>query len=222
MNRDLINRVGDEILALDLSAEGERIAELEQEIEKAEAAISKAEARCTEIAQRIVEYRGPDARQVGDALLAEASTVEAARAGERIEDLEAERASLRAGIADLRRRVEDWRSEIDDAKRAASGQAARLTQPLVDAITADAKKAAEQLLTYYAALSALALGTRVGTIAEAQLRYAADGLMGTNRLLSWRKQLPVPPEIDQLLDRLSEKGGALLVRRASSVPGPYI
>ncbi len=222
MNRDLINRLADEFDALDVSAESARIAEVQAEIERAEAAIAKAEARCTEIARRIVDYRGPNGRQVGDALLADPDAGTAAKAGEQIADLEAERTSLRAGITDLRRRVQDWSSEIDEAKHAALGQAARLAQPLVDAITADAKRAAEQVIECYAALSALSLGVRVGSIAEGQLRYAADGIMGQGRLLSWRERLPGPDEIGDLLDRLSAKGDALLVRRASSVPSPYI
>lgn len=115
--------------ALDFTGENDRIAECQAEITRCEKAIQAAEKRCTEIARIKNDYRGPNGRAVAEALLGDTHASEAALAGSSLEKMEEERLSLRAGIGELRHRIDDNASEISTIQLEASGKAAREAKP---------------------------------------------------------------------------------------------
>lgn len=213
------------LAALDFSAEDARLAELEAERDAIGGAIDRANERRTEIdralaAQRAERVTGShSANVVADSLLAGASTTEAAALAPSSDALRDERVSLTSAIGELRRRGDDVRSAIESLHVQAAGKAASVAQPIADALRAQAKRAAEELLECYAGLRALRVAIGAGSREARQTQYAAAGCIGQDRLLSWRAQIPVPASVAHVIDALPPSK-ALRVGRAQTVPTP--
>lgn len=220
MDRKIIERTGNLLSALDFTAENAEIEALEAEIARNQVAITTAQERCGEISRALSERAGPDPIAVADALLEGAVAIDAAAAGPGDEEMRHEAASLRAGIQELMRRNENARLEVNAVRDRARDRAAACVQPIVDAITADMRDAAEQLVQSYAAISAIDEATRGHGLQRLAARGAVSGIMGMDKLLNYRRETEVPAAIVDALGKLTGKGTALRVRVPSRVPSP--
>lgn len=204
--------------ALDFTEENARIADLEAEIARTEAAIDKAEARCTEISQSLIGYKR-DANAVADALVAEAPVMDAARAGPSEEDLKEERASLRDGIGELRQRIADRTNDIRAIQLEALRTLPPFVAPIVEDLMAEARAAAQTLIDRYVAIYALSDAAQGGAPDRSQIAKAVAGITASGGLISLTRT-DVPDDLREALGKLSGKGRALPVRLTSTVPMP--
>lgn len=194
--------------ALDFSAENSQIEALETEIATTQAAIQAAEDRCSEISRTLQGFTGPSGRQVADALLANASPTQAANAGPSADDLEQERAALRAGIKDLQWRVEDARAEISVVRDAARSKVTEPARALIEHYLEQARAAGEAIVEIYASLECIRSAAQHGGNEAAGMRPAVEGIMRERAILPWRRDIPVPAEVQQALSALQGKGKA--------------
>src|SRR3546814_12689020 len=98
--------------AIDFSEENAQIAAIEGRIAEMQKATVTAEDRCTAITRELADFRGPSGADVSAALLAGLSATTAAVAGSSKEELETARASLKEGVRDLVRQVEERNSVV--------------------------------------------------------------------------------------------------------------
>lgn len=194
--------------ALDFSSENSQIEALESEIATTETAIQAAEERCSEISRTLQGFRGPSGQQVADALLANLSPTQAAIAGPNAEDLEQERSALRAGIRDLQHRVEDARAEISVVQSAARSKVTEPARVLIDAYLEQARDAAEIIVETYAALECIRTAAQHGGNEAAGMKPAVEGIMRDRSILPWRRENPVPADVQHALTALQGKGKA--------------
>lgn len=207
--------------AMNFGPHNEQIAEYRAEIDRVQTAIAAGEARCSEISRALIEARGPDAKAVADALLDSGDAMVAARSGPTDAELMQERASLRAGITELRDRLRDLQEGIEQVRREVSGALQVATRPVVDAIIADMRRAALQLLDGYAGVTALAAGIRGHQGPREMAEAALEGLLtkgGPERLLNWRASHPVAPDLVDLLAGVTGKGDAVRAAALREVP----
>jgi chromosome segregation ATPase len=209
MDTKILNETASAFAALDFSTENARITEIEAEISRLHAKIGEADERCAEITRALVDFAGPDSKAVADALLADVAPMAAATAGPGREDLEAERASLRSGIGELRQRVESARAKIAKIEGQAFSKANQASQQLIGALIADAREAASRIVDIYAALSAISAATKGGAGERNRVEYAVEGITLPGSLLTRARSFDVPAEIVEVLGNLSDKGRAL-------------
>ncbi|MCB5426315.1 hypothetical protein H0274_13690 [Altererythrobacter sp. CC-YST694] len=217
MDTSILKRAGAQSAALDFSEENARIAEVTAEIDRTEAAITTAEQRCTEISRELVDYRGPNASAVAEAMLSGVAPAQAAAAAPNRAELEAERGALRSGIRELRQRVEDLQAEVAGIQRAAFLRVRPAVQEVVKTLTDEARAAAQKIIDAAVALDAIAYATKQGDHEAGAVRRAAAGVIGQDRLIPGRRDYPVPPEIVSLLQNLAGKRPALPARFVSDV-----
>lgn len=221
MNRKTIKDVATRLADLNFSSENAQIADMRADIERMESAIRKAEERCAELTQAKVMGSGPDARAVADALLADVAPIDAAARTTASEDIDAELASLRAGIRDLRRRIDDTNRAIPAIENIAKTRVSDVVQPLVEDILADVRQAGEQIREAYAALTAVADAARVTFRDQGTLRNVAEALTrGDRRLLRYSREIEVPADVADALSNLAGKGAAHRPYLTRSVPTP--
>jgi hypothetical protein len=219
MDTKILSETAAAFAALDFTVENGRITEIEAEIARLHAKIGEADERCAEITRTLADYVGPDAGAVADALLADVSPMVAASAGPVREDLEAERASLRSGIGELRQRVEAARAEISTIEQETFRRVSEVTRPVIAALIADASAAAAQIVKIYAGLAAVSRATRAGAGERIRVEYALEGILTPGGLLPRPKTIEVPAEIVELLSGLKDKGRALPALVSPTVPG---
>ena len=212
MDQKILDAAAAAFAAVDISTENAQFAAIEAKIAEAEGAIVAADERCSAIAREKQEFRGPSGGDVADALLAGGGVTEAARAGPDIASLEAERESLRAGIRDLKHRVEDWRAELANIEQRARQKLAPAATRLIEGLQADAREAAERLATVYASLAAVSATTRFGAYETAVTRQIVSAATQSSGPLPYGlRQVEVPGEINDALRKLDGKGRALRV-----------
>jgi hypothetical protein len=209
MHPKTIAAIGREFAELDFTVENAEIEQLEADIVEIDAARAKADERCREIVETLRHSPEPSGRQVASALIAGVSVSAAAAAGPTSADLEAEKTALRGGIAELAQRSEEARRRIDQVQVKARARLAPAAQRMVAIVEAEAIDLAERLLTTFAALDAIAIGTKFGTIEAAKTKRAADAAMRGQALLPFRLDIAVPTEITDALRNLEGKGKAL-------------
>ena len=181
--------------------------ELPHRLKRLYEAIERGEARCTEISRALLEYRGPSGRDAAEAMLTGGDTV--VMAAPNLEQMEAERAALRAGIKDLLGRVDDARASISGIERECFAAVGQMTWPLVEQIERELQAAAEVIATSYAAIAAVRAATRCGGDLEHRAREACEAVSGNSRLIPFVRSIPVPEELFATLRRLDGKGKAL-------------
>jgi len=209
--QQVLNEVAAAFALIDVTAENERIAELIADTERCEKAMGDAEARCGEIARIKADYRGPDGRSVADALLGDAHVSEAALAGPNFDKLEDERLSLRAGIRELQRRIDDNGYEIRSIRLKASNRAAVAAEPIVEALREQAEDAGRSLLEAFAAMYAISIATKGHHPTLDLLKPLAEDLTRSRALLEEHHGgITVPDEICDVLKALQGKGTALM------------
>lgn len=213
MSATIIAKTATALAALDFSTEDERIVELEAGVKDFSQAIEKADARCTEIAQIIRDWKGPDGEAVANALL-ETDAQSAANQGPDLAALEAERQALRNGIGELNRRLQAASYEVREIKaQAVAAKAGSVTEPLISELMAKAKRAAVEIAEAYAAVAAISDATRAMNAQNAvySLARATRGLFEMDSLLcnAGLDPIPVPAEILNVLAELDRKGPAV-------------
>lgn len=223
MSSKIYDAVAKAFASVDLSDLNERFATIEKGREDTEAAIARAEARCTEIALKIRDGSGPDGYAVAEALV-QGDVGLAARAAGDIAELEAEKAKLREGINELRRRVNSSFDSQEAAKREALSRIGPLADPLVDELRSEAEQAAQVLLrawTSATAISRSAASGKAERLAES-LRGAIVELTNHPGVLG--KQAAnahaVPDDIQALFKPLLSKGAVYRNGAVSQVSSP--
>ncbi len=209
MDPKLLKQAAAEFVALDFSAENARITEINEEIARLASAQDSARTRCREIDLTLADYRGPDARAVADALIAGQTAMEAAKSAPNELELKEERGALMAAMKTLGHQIQDAQSQIDSIRTQAFGKVSEMARTIVDSLMEDARQAAEELLCVHAALNAVHVATRCGANELSATSTAIGELVGSNRLLTGRRHIPVPEEITDMLQGLSGKGAAL-------------
>ena len=216
----ILNTARDAFAAIDVSEENERIAELEAERGRIDSAIASAQARVAEISTELAEYAPADpAVAMADALLADASPTMAADAGLDREALVAERAKLNGATGELRRRQDDAYNEIRAVQGRAFHKVQGAAQPMIAALVADARAAAERIAANYAMLDAINGATRAGNVERNAVGLAAARVMASDGLIR-RGPITVDSAIGAALRALQGKGPALPVgiREVAQVP----
>lgn len=213
------------LMALDLSEEDAELAKLEEQIVETTAAIDKAQQRRVEIDREkrsLHDANGrPSGRAVADALLRGADTSVAASLAPDLERLERERLALSAAIGDLDRRISELGSAIARVRSQAAQTVIQATAPVVEHIMDGMRSAAQDLVTGYAALSAIGQASGGGfTHQRQQASNVITGITGQGGLISWRKAVAVPCEILDMLAGLEAKGRSLPVTVPDTVPMP--
>jgi multidrug efflux pump subunit AcrA (membrane-fusion protein) len=227
--------VGAALAALDFSPENARIAEIEADIARMEAARETAQARRAEISETLAPYRtqhslpaatpfADNGAAVADALLAELDPTEAASAHQTTENLEREREALMLGMKDLASRINGGRQEISDIRAGTCQRVAREVMPAMDAILSDAQDLARKLVESFAAMKAIAMAGRVGGARIIALENALhEGVFGQHCLLPYNNTIEVPPSVVEMLSVLANKGVALKAPLVTAVsPDRYI
>lgn len=206
--------------ALDFTADNDRIAALEAERARIEAASATAEARVNELNVEISAYiRADPSHAIADALLDHATPSAAAIASPGRDAMIEERARLNAGIAELRRRDGDTYAAIRAVQQEATGKAGKAGAPLIAALVEEARAAAQRLADAFAALDAVSSATRHGH-GERDLVGQAVGRMAAPGGLITARTVRVPAAIIDTVRGLEGKGAALQigVRELATVP----
>lgn len=205
----LLNTARAAFTAIDVSAENDRIAELEAERERIDAAMANAEVRTREISAELVAYRATDRGEaIADALLADVTPSEAITAGPSHAALIEERGAINAGLASLRRRHNDVYREILRVQRDSTDRLAPIAKPLIDALFSEATRGAELIANAFAGLDAILGTARTGSSERDRAGRAVARLVGSNGLLT-RRPIPVDGAIVATLRALQGKGAAL-------------
>jgi hypothetical protein len=209
------------IAALNFSNEVEVVSQLLGESAKITEAIERANARLGEIGYALNSRpQGEAGREVADALLDGAEPAQAAAlATASREALLIERANLSAGMADLKRREQAISREVGELQNAARARLAEPLQPLIDAVMADAKTAADNIGRAFAVLQALSISTRTGTSEAAKLSQAVARLRNAE-LIGPSPRLDVPDGVAEILAPVAKLGEALPVNVPAWVATP--
>jgi hypothetical protein len=208
------------IAALDLSAENDRLAELKTERGRINAAIDAATRRIAEIGREKTSYaeRGPDGRTVADRLLHNLSASDAALAAPTPESMETERLALVAATKELRERENVIRTEEQFVMTAASSKAAEAATPLVQAMVDEAREHLQRLIELFASVTAVCDAARAGIEGKIELTDCIKSMSGG--LLPLPRTIPVPADIQALVEPLGRKGDALRAGLTRMVPFP--
>lgn len=205
---------------LDFAAENEAIAELANEQARLESSIAEARARTVEISDDIAAWKGPDAGAIADSLLSGTDALQATKVRPSEEDLRAGRESLRLAIVELQGRVRDVEAKIDAHRQAIRRRVGSELEPLADAFLADAQRAAQSILTNYAALMAAFCIAPFGADTYLRLQGASGGLHGGGKLLPFVDNIDVPQDLLDVLAKLDGKSSALRTRAPASIEAP--
>lgn len=221
----VFDHVSRALMALDLSEEDAELAKLEEQIVETAAAIDKAQQRRAEIDREkrsLHDANGrPSGRAVADALLRGADTSVAASLAPDLERLDRERLALSAAIGDLDRRTSELHSAIVSVRTRATQQVIRTVEPAVEHLMTTMRSAAQDLVTGYAALSAIGQASGGGFAHQRQqASNVMTGITGQGGLISWRKTVAVPSEVLEMLAGLEAKGRSLPVTVPDTVAMP--
>lgn len=213
------------LMALDLSEEDAELAKLEEQIVETTAAIDKAQQRRAEIDREkrsLHDANGrPSGRAVADALLRGADTSVAASLAPDLERLDRERLALSAAIGDLNQRIPELHSAIARVRSQAAQMVIQAAAPVVEHIMDGMRSAAQDLVTGYAALSAIRSASAGGFVLQhSQASNVISGMTGQAGIISWRKTVAVPSEVLEMLAGLDAKGRSLPVTVPDTVPMP--
>jgi hypothetical protein len=198
----------------DFTEENRQIGVIEAEIAEIEAAADLARDRIADIGRTLVASHQPDAQAVADALLANAEPRDAAAASPSSDELENERAALRAALMELQQRKQKKEAEITALRNGARESFRPVVQPVVEVVFEEAKAAGERIFECYAALFAVEVATGAKFEQTRILRRAIDGLSKDYNLCQRRPEAKVPV---QVIDALADLPIGELPFRASLV-----
>ena len=218
--RASIEEVRQAFAKLDLTAENDRIVELQGELAHIEATIESTNAEMQRVVDEIRNgSRGKqEAVSAADALIAGRSLDEATGLIASTAELEARRDKLKAAIWELRTRAYDTRNELEGTKIAARRRAGEACRPLVDTVAHELHEAGERIMAGYALLRSLA-GLDVGAQEKREAEEAAAGV--TEGFPSLRRnEIELPGEITELLQGLADRSPAIRISAPRKVDGP--
>jgi hypothetical protein len=220
MNSEIMKSVAAALANLDISDENERRAKLVSDIATLHAAINRTELRLNALDMELSQEVDLKGSAVADALVRDLPTELAACAGQVRETLVAERASLAAGLGELRQRLDRSSREVLEVDQSAQGKAATAVQPLVDEIMRQAGAAVEGLRPLYAALYAIEAGTRGGRAELDRLRGAVKAVFSDSEIAMAGRKEEVPSALVDALGELAARGPALDGQVVRSAPMP--
>jgi hypothetical protein len=191
------------LASIDTSPHQTRLAEIDAEQARMDAAISSAEAQIEEKFRQISQARisGPNGSAAAAALLAGDDVMAAAPT---IEMLEAERATLSAGLTELRRSRNNQSAARETQRQALRGELGKAVEPAAAELWQRARAAAEELGLVFAGASAIAQAT--GNDSAGRLKRQLGAVLGKlagdgyEAGICRRTDLAVPDEVRSLLD----------------------
>lgn len=208
--------------ALDFTEENVRLTQIEAELEGYTKAQDQIRTRIDEINRALQDMRrlkDIDATTAADKLLAGGDVEEIARAASTEQSLMDERETLNATFKNLKHRYEDLYPETHKIRGRARQRAMETAQPLIDAILADARAAAEQLALAHASMSAITGTTRCNLNAATDLQQAFNTLIPLFRATGDLPEMTIPDEVRDTLMPLEAKGRGIAVSVPSYLPG---
>lgn len=197
--------------ALDFTEASARHAEIKAQLASFTEGQNKIRARTAEIDQAlrdIRELQSVDAATAADRLLAGANVEEVGRAASTEQSLRDERMALNAAHGDLNRRYSDLSPEGDKIQNHNRCVAAQAAQPLVDAILAEAREAAERLAMAHAAMHAVAKTTRSNPTGSQALEKGFEALRDLFHATGGFPSMAIPKEVREVLMPLEGRGQA--------------
>ncbi len=185
------------------------------------AAVDRAEARCREIGNILANALELAGQTVADALLAGDDATAAAGLAPGRDALTAERDTLRRAIAELQERERGLRREITTTADEAQRQIEAALSPLSEALRRSAQEAARQIVSIFADAAALADTAPSMVRVKLPTRQAVEGLAGMDRLLDYRRTVPVSSGVIDLQHAIRKAAPAVRlgpVRVQSAMP----
>ncbi|QZH75367.1 MAG: hypothetical protein JY451_01705 [Erythrobacter sp.] len=217
MDAATIRQVGIEFDRLDTSSECERLEEVRSTVATLEAASARAEERFEALSNAIRDGGKPKGAEIADALLAGST---ATFAETTVEAMEAERASIRQGIVELRRRLDDADRERQAIERDAKHKAGIAAKPLIDDLSLQAGEAVQKLASIYAAMAAVNISTGAGAIERSAVGEIIKTSEWPHKIAQYHRDLEVPADVAAVLRRLDGKSEALKLRFVETVSMP--
>lgn len=194
------------IRALDLSTFNAKAEALTAEMANIRAAIAKADDRRAEIGTELAKSPAQNAEALASALVAGGEASEAAGTAPDRDRLILERESLKEARTALDQRLRqaqiDWQANHDEAAKRVQDA---LT-PMAAEIREEAREAAQRLVDCYAAARAIEDAVRGFAGIALPCRLAVEGVAGANRLLDYRRHVPVPPAVVDAVSQIRKLG----------------
>lgn len=220
MDTTLINSVTAKFSAVDFSPYNARHAELSSKLAEVEGAVATADARRDEIHRILSDYREPAGEEIAAALLDGKSASEAASIRSSPDELRAELDGLSSAVRTLNQQATEIRLQIRQNRDDALSQLGNDVDDVVARIVRDASDAAQRIANAYASVTAINLALDRGRGALNSLTEAMEHLAGAGRLLPYRHDMPVPPEIVAMIAALQNKGPAVRVHQVATARAP--
>lgn len=183
------------LAGLDFDAENAELAHLKGELAKVNEKHEAARAEVSRLAGEIRDYAGPEPDAVAAALLSGSTVTEAATAGTSKETLAARRDALAASLNPLANRADELRREIAEAEGRMRYKIFAAAKPFLADLGRQQLEAAETIIKADAAIKAIDGALRCFAEEAGPSRKAIEGLTGTDTLLGWRDEVPVPEEV---------------------------
>lgn len=199
----------DAIKSLDLSPFNAKAETLANEIAEIRSAIAKADARRIEIGAELAKSTEANAEAVAAALVSGEAAESAAEAAPDRARLLVERENLREAAKALEGRLRDAQTAEQTNRDAARDAIREVLQPVEHEIRQEAREAATRLVDCYAAARAIDDALRGYAGLVLQCRQAVEGVAGMNRLLDYRREVPVPPNVIDLISHVARLGPAV-------------
>lgn len=194
------------IQALDLSTFNAKADALTAEMAEIRAAIAKADDRRAEIGAELAKSPAQNAEALASALVAGGEASEAAEVAPDRDRLILERENLREARTALDQRLRqaqiDWQANKDEAAKRVQDALA----PMAAEIRAEARDAAQRLVDCYAAARAIEDAVKGFAGLVLPCRVAVEGVAGANRLLDYRRHVPVPPAVVDVVSNIPKLG----------------
>lgn len=193
------------IARLNLAEDENRLAELRAELATLGERDREVRAELQRLESAIAHFTGPDPQKVAESIMAGASLAEATAATDSRQGLEEKRDALRSALDPMRAKTDALNTEIRELRGRIASQALQAVAPIVDAINAEARQAAEMLISAHAARKAIAVAIGCWVDGEAAGRAAADALTGQDKLLPPRTSAQTPQAIVKALTALEAR-----------------
>lgn len=199
----------DAIKGLDLSPFNAKAVTLSNEIAEIRAAMAKADARRIEIGAELAKSTEESAEAVAEALVSGEAAESAAGAAPDRARLILERENLREAARALEGRLRDAQTAEQNNRDEARDAIREALEPVEREIREVAREAAARLVDCYAAARALDDAFRGYAGLVLPCRQAVEGVAGMNRLLDYRREVPVPPAMVGLVSQIGRQGAVV-------------
>lgn len=207
------------LAALDFTASNARLAELKTEVGTVNAKAADIRADVDRLQREIAAWRGPDADELADAVMAETDVSAAVDAFPSRERLVERRDTLMRAAAALDERASALRREMAEVEQMDRGRILEALQPHLEAVSERQREAAAIIMAGHAEIAAIGEMCGVPWVSERlPSRQAVEGLNGMNKLLPHTTALPVPETLARLVEPVAERCAAVAGRLPKFVP----